>query len=93
MSSDYLIFGGSGFIGTHLSSYLEDVRSSFLIADIIKPRKQDHNYNFCDVRQKISLDIENNAETIIVNLVLHFLIARLRRLGFFLIIDDLNCHK
>ena len=68
MSLDYLIFGGSGFIGTHFSSYLEDVRSSFLIADIIKPRKQDHNYNFCDVRQKISLDIGNNAETIIVNL-------------------------
>ena len=32
MSLDYLIFGGSGFVGTHLSSYLEDIGSSFLIA-------------------------------------------------------------
>ena len=41
MSLNYLIFGGSGFVGTHLSSYLEDIGSSFLIADLIEPIKKD----------------------------------------------------
>lgn len=68
MSLDYLIFGGSGFVGTHLSSYLEDIGSSFLIADLIEPIKKDLYFELSDVREKISLDVENNSETIIINL-------------------------
>ena len=68
MSLDYLIFGGSGFVGTHLSSYLEDIGSSFLIADLIEPIKQDLSFEISDVRENISLDIENNSETVIINL-------------------------
>ena len=40
MSLDYIIFGGSGFIGTHFSNYLEDIGSEFLIADIVEPIKK-----------------------------------------------------
>jgi nucleoside-diphosphate-sugar epimerase len=68
MSLDYLIFGGSGFVGTHLSNYLEDIGSSFLIADLIEPIKQDLSFKVSDVRENLSLDIENNPATIIVNL-------------------------
>ena len=68
MSLDYLIFGGSGFVGTHLSSYLEDIGSSFLIADLIEPIKQDLSFEISDVRDNISLDVESNSETIIINL-------------------------
>ena len=68
MSVDYLIFGGSGFVGTHFSNYLEDIGSSFLIADIIEPIKQDSPYEVSDVREKICLNVENNSETIIINL-------------------------
>ena len=59
MSLDYLIFGGSGFVGTHLSSYLEDIGSSFLITDIVEPVKKEVSFEVSDVREKVSLDIEN----------------------------------
>jgi len=68
MSLDYLIFGGSGFVGTHLSSYLEDIGSSFLIADLIEPIKKDLYFELSDVRENASFDIESNSETIIINL-------------------------
>jgi nucleoside-diphosphate-sugar epimerase len=68
MSLDYLIFGGSGFVGTHLSNYLQDVGSNFLIADLIAPIKKEVSFEVSDVRENISLDIESSSETIIINL-------------------------
>lgn len=68
MKLDYLIFGGSGFVGTHFSDYLEDIGSSFLTADLVEPLKKDSHFKFSDVREKISLDIGSNPETVIINL-------------------------
>ncbi len=68
MSLDYIIFGGSGFIGTHFSNYLEDIGSEFLIAGIVEPIKKKLSFEVSDVRERISLDSENNSETIIINL-------------------------
>ena len=68
MSLDYIIFGGSGFIGTHFSNYLEDIGSNFLIADLVEPIKKKLSFEVSDVREHISLDAENNSETIIINL-------------------------
>jgi GlcNAc-P-P-Und epimerase len=68
MSVDYIIFGGSGFVGTHFSNYLEDIGSSFLIADIIEPIKKNLPFKITDVRERISLDTESYSDTIIVNL-------------------------
>ena len=68
MSLDYLIFGGSGFVGTHLSSYLEDIGSSFLITDIVEPIKKEVSFKIFDVRKNTPLDIASSSETIIINL-------------------------
>ena len=68
MNKNYLLFGGSGFVGTHLSCYLEDLGSSLLVVDLIEPIKKEVSFKVSDVREEISLDIENNSETIIVNL-------------------------
>lgn len=68
MSLDYLIFGGSGFVGTHLSSYLEDIGSSFLITDIVEPIKKEVSFKIFDVRKNTPLDIASSSETTIINL-------------------------
>ncbi len=68
MSLDYIIFGGSGFVGTHLSNHLKNIGSNFLSLDIVDPILTDILYDSCDVRNKISLDVNSNTATIIINL-------------------------
>ncbi len=68
MNLDYLIFGGSGFIGTHISNYLNNTGESFFIADIIKPVQNDFTFEFSDVRKKISLNLEKSSVDTIINL-------------------------
>ncbi|WP_160154377.1 NAD(P)-dependent oxidoreductase [Microbulbifer sp. ALW1] len=65
-----VIFGGSGFIGSHFSAYLlkNNLVDSVVIADLVEPRfdkfgnvasqvltKSNVHYQFCDVREKITI--------------------------------------
>ncbi|MAU37611.1 MAG: NAD-dependent epimerase/dehydratase [Flavobacteriales bacterium] len=65
---DFILFGGSGFVGTHLSKILQKQAKSFVVTDIVEPILQDVFFINCDVRDKISSDIESDSETIIINL-------------------------
>ncbi len=80
---NYIIFGGSGFIGTHLIRYLKNevVHSEDRIIDIdlVMPGEEgivpgvvekfdDVDYIRYDVRNKIRLDITTTSEDIIFNL-------------------------
>lgn len=70
---NYLIFGGEGFIGQHLIAYLNnEVGISFdkiYSLDIVKKKHdQSYSYIFCDVRQEITIDIPDIADSIIFNL-------------------------
>jgi nucleoside-diphosphate-sugar epimerase len=62
-----IVFGGSGFLGTHLSDLLAKKSLYFLIADIVKPRKQQWGYVLSDVGKKI-LFTTNGKDDIIINL-------------------------
>ena len=65
----YVVFGGSGFIGTHLCSLLNavDPSASVLVADIAPPRRA-VPFQSCDVRRRIDLPGDGTAPTIIFNL-------------------------
>ncbi len=64
----FILFGGSGFVGTHCANFLKDKGESFLVADIVEPILNDVPYQFSDIREKISIDFENDTNTIIINL-------------------------
>ncbi len=68
---NYFIFGGSGFIGTHLTNLISEVSptASIYNLDLLK---NDHsgksNYIFCDVRKEIALEgVEISSEDMIFN--------------------------
>lgn len=70
---NYLIFGGEGFIGSHLIEYLHESigvsYSSIFSLDIIQKKKEPkYNFIYCDVRNKIDLSINNLSNSIIFNL-------------------------
>jgi len=53
-----VIFGGTGFVGTHLSRHLieNDIFQKVYIGDIVKPQERIHNnivYEYVDVRESI----------------------------------------
>jgi len=50
--SSVIIFGGSGFIGTHLSKKLLEQGESVIVADVVKPRFEHESlsYEYVDVR-------------------------------------------
>ena len=54
-----VIFGGAGFIGTHLAKRLVDIGNRVVVADLAKPRLQAAGVEFvsCDVREPIQPDI------------------------------------
>lgn len=67
---NYFIFGGSGFIGTHLINYLKDHSPSSKIynLDIIEnTHNGKSNFIYCDVRSEISLNISVSDQDIILN--------------------------
>ncbi|HWC35181.1 MAG TPA: NAD(P)-dependent oxidoreductase [Mycobacteriales bacterium] len=53
-----VIFGGSGFIGTHLARRLAGAGSDVVVADIEPPRAevQGVRYEYCDVRRPVLID-------------------------------------
>jgi nucleoside-diphosphate-sugar epimerase len=66
-----IIFGGSGFIGTHLIDRLliKDPSNKIFNCDLVdKKRLINCIYKKCDVRTKIKINIENSADSIIYNL-------------------------
>lgn len=70
---NYLIFGGEGFIGTHLIEYLNKEKNvpfnniySLDISD--KNKNREYNYMYCDIRNEIKLDLPAIHNSIIFNL-------------------------
>ncbi|MGM9476200.1 NAD-dependent epimerase/dehydratase family protein [Pedobacter sp. GSP4] len=66
---NHLIFGGSGFIGTHLKRYINETLSlpdKVLSYDIRK--KVSDDFNTLDIREPISININNVDDSIIYNL-------------------------
>ena len=67
--TDYIIFGGSGFIGAHLNEHLlrQGTDTKVHVADIAVRQvgKFDH---YCDVREPITLDIDAGPQAVIFNL-------------------------
>lgn len=66
---NYLIFGGAGFIGTHLAKYIACQKASDanIYSYDIKPKVSDTFINL-DVRRPIQIDLPNLSESIIYNL-------------------------
>lgn len=67
----YLIFGGSGFIGSHLIDLIKKNNPESLIynLDIVENTNlQDVHFIFCDIRNPINIDITLSADDIIFNL-------------------------
>ena len=62
-----VIFGGSGFIGSHLAALLVDSGYTVHSADIIPCADSRYTYEFCDVRKPISLEI-TELPSLVVNL-------------------------
>lgn len=79
---NYIIFGGSGFIGTHLIKLLKSIKSpedKIYNLDIVMPGEEgvvpgvveeisDVTYIRLDVRQQIEIDIETTTSDIVFNL-------------------------
>ncbi|NDV96111.1 NAD(P)-dependent oxidoreductase [Dysgonomonas sp. 521] len=67
----YLIFGGSGFIGIHLTQLIKkiDPESKIYNLDVVENNHDGQSiYIYCDVREKINLEIPISEEDIIFNL-------------------------
>lgn len=70
---NYLIFGGEGFIGSHLIEYLNKEKNvpfnKIFSLDILnKNKKREYNYVYCDIRDEIKLNIPFIENSIIFNL-------------------------
>ena len=69
MKRKFLIFGGSGFIGEHLTSYLHVKKEEVKIYDIKRPQKEDQlKYKMIDIRNPISITEDFGSYDIIINL-------------------------
>ena len=59
-----IIFGGSGFIGTHLAEELESHGYAVTIADLVPPKRSNLTFIPCDVRNEINLKLDSSPEII-----------------------------
>jgi nucleoside-diphosphate-sugar epimerase len=67
----YLIFGGSGFIGTHLVNLIKEIKQEIEIynLDILENNHGGQStYVYCDVRNSIEINIPISKDDIIFNL-------------------------
>lgn len=60
-----LIFGGSGFIGQHLLMELANNMFEVHIADLIPSKSELAKFHFCDVREKIVLNLDKSPDLVI----------------------------
>ncbi|WP_345955890.1 NAD(P)-dependent oxidoreductase [Mucilaginibacter sp. PAMB04168] len=66
---NYLIFGGAGFIGTHLAKYITSLNlSSSVINSYDIYNKVQSDFIKLDVRKRILLDLNDSSNSIIYNL-------------------------
>jgi nucleoside-diphosphate-sugar epimerase len=65
---NYLIFGSSGFIGTHLANYLKSFDKDGIIYKFDINTKVSNDYDVADVRKALKLNVTNAAQSIIYNL-------------------------
>lgn len=66
---NYLIFGSSGFIGTHLAKYIETVdKKNCVLYKFDINKKVSADFDFVDVRQRIIFDINKPSDSIVYNL-------------------------
>lgn len=59
-----IIFGGSGFIGTHLAEELESQGFAVTIADLVPPLRNNLTFIPCDVRNEINLKLDSSPEIV-----------------------------
>lgn len=59
-----IIFGGSGFIGTHLAEDLKSRNFEVTIADLVPPKNNTLKFVFCDVRNEIDIELDSNPEIV-----------------------------
>ena len=59
-----IIFGGSGFIGTHLAEELESQGCAVTIADLVPPNRKNLTFIPCDVRNEINLKLDSSPEIV-----------------------------
>jgi nucleoside-diphosphate-sugar epimerase len=67
--STFVLFGGSGFIGTHLRLHLaaREPDASIYVADT-RPCQGAGSYHACDVRQPIDIDLNLGDDPLVINL-------------------------
>lgn len=66
---DYLIFGGSGFIGHHLVNFInKEEKGDSIIYDIEKPKTKNINFERVDVREHINTELLSTEDSVIFNL-------------------------
>ena len=69
MKTNYLLFGGSGFIGHHLTNLIVETQNDPpLIFDVVTPKAGINDFEKIDVRENINTDYLPNKDDIIFNL-------------------------
>lgn len=63
-SRSAIIFGGSGFIGTHLTEELESQGFAVTIADLVPPNRKTLTFLLCDVRNEVNLNLNSRPEIV-----------------------------
>ena len=59
-----LVFGGSGFIGEHLSRYFINSGAEVHVADLVPPKSKGVHFLKCDVRERIEINHVSGFDTV-----------------------------